>query len=289
MYSSFSQIKGSMASFESIRQSLHESYEQATAAELGLSDKAQQGSMVVTHSVALDKVSFTYPGKLTSAVHGLSLNIPALTVVGLVGASGSGKSTAIDLLLGLITPDAGALLVDGRPITRENSRLWQNSVGFVPQSIFLIDSSIRENIAFGLPPEIIDDAKVAKAISLSHLEELIDGLPEGVHTRVGERGVQLSGGQRQRIGIARALYQDADMLVLDEATSALDGITEKMIMDAIHDFSGKKTIVMIAHRLATIRQCEIIYLMDQGKIVDHGSYDELLSRNPTFKRMVEHN
>nr|WP_319528635.1 ABC transporter ATP-binding protein [Pseudomonas laurentiana] len=289
MYSSFSQIKGSMASFESIRQSLHESYEQASAAELGLSDKAQQGSMVVTHSVALDKISFTYPGKLTSAVHGLSLNIPARTVVGLVGASGSGKSTAIDLLLGLITPDAGALLVDGRPITQENSRLWQNSVGFVPQSIFLIDSSIRENIAFGLPPEFIDDAKVAKAISLSHLEELIDGLPEGVHTRVGERGVQLSGGQRQRIGIARALYQDADMLVLDEATSALDGITEKMIMDAIHDFSGKKTIVMIAHRLATIRQCEIIYLMDQGKIADHGSYDELLSRNPTFKRMVEHN
>jgi len=209
-------------------------------------------------------------------------------VVGLVGASGSGKSTAIDLLLGLMAPQQGQLLVDGEPITEENVRAWQNSLGFVPQSIFLADSSIRENIAFGLPPEAVDEEKVNRAANMAHLDQLLAELPSGLDTRVGERGVQLSGGQRQRIGIARALYHDADVLILDEATSALDGITEKLIMDAIHDFSGKKTIIMIAHRLATVRQCDSIYLLEQGRVIDHGTYDELSSRNTIFRRMAQH-
>jgi len=156
----------------------------------------------------------------------------------------------------------------------------------VPQSIFLADSSIRDNIAFGLPPEAIDEDKVNRAATMAHLDGLLAELPQGLGTTVGERGVQLSGGQRQRIGIARALYHDADVLVLDEATSALDGITEKLIMDAIHDFSGKKTIIMIAHRLATVRQCDSIYLLQSGKIADHGTYHELIKRSDLFKRMA---
>lgn len=288
MYSSFSQIKGNMASFESIRQSLYESYAQASATERGEQDQPSQAVMRVATSIDIEAVSFTYPGKPTAALHSLSLHIPARKVIGLVGASGSGKSTTIDLLLGLIAPDKGALLVDGKPIDASNRRAWQNSVGYVPQSIFLTDSSIRENIAFGLPSELIDDEKVANATRLAHLDELIDSLPGGLKTRVGERGVQLSGGQRQRIGIARALYQDADILVLDEATSALDGITEKMIMDAVHDFSGQKTIIMIAHRLATIKQCSVIYFISAGRVLDQGTYNELLGRNEAFRRMAAH-
>jgi len=180
------------------------------------------------------------------------------------------------------------LMIDDQPLTEDKHRAWQNSLGFVPQSIFLADSSIRENIAFGLPPEAIDEDKVNRAATMAHLDELLAELPQGLETTVGERGVQLSGGQRQRIGIARALYHDAEVLVLDEATSALDGITEKLIMDAIHDFAGKKTIIMIAHRLATVKQCDSIYLLQNGKVVDHGSYQELSERSDLFKRMADH-
>jgi HlyD family secretion protein len=209
-------------------------------------------------------------------------------VIGLVGASGSGKSTAIDILLGLIQPEKGELLIDGKPITKQQLRAWQNALGFVPQSIFLADSSIRENIAFGLPPELVDEEKVQRAATMAHLDELLAELPDGLNTRVGERGVQLSGGQRQRIGIARALYHDAEVLILDEATSALDGITEKLIMDAIHDFSGKKTIIMIAHRLTTVKQCDNIFMMSQGKVVDSGTFEELSAHNLVFQRMANH-
>ena len=207
-------------------------------------------------------------------------------VIGLVGSSGSGKSTAIDILLGLISPKKGSVFIDEKRLTANNIRAWQNSLGFVSQTIFLADSSIKENIAFGLPIEDIDDKRIEKAIQLSHLDQFISELPQGFETRVGERGVQLSGGQRQRVGIARALYNDADILVLDEATSALDGITEELIMDAIHDFSGKKTIIMIAHRITTVEQCDHIYLMDKGAVIDQGSYSYLSANNKVFQRMA---
>ena len=239
-------------------------------------------------SIRLEEVIFTYPGKEEPAAKNLDIEIPINKIIGLVGASGSGKSTTIDLLLGLIDPQHGRLLIDGKPVTPDRRRAWQNSLGFVPQNIFLADSSIRENIGFGLPLEAIDEERVRRAATMAHLDELLDELPDGLNTRVGERGVQLSGGQRQRIGIARALYHDADVLILDEATSALDGITEKLIMDAIHDFSGKKTIIMIAHRLATVKQCDTIYLLAGGEVVDAGSYEDLSKRNITFRRMAEH-
>ncbi len=285
IYMSVSTIRSNLSAFDSIRDDLissrdiEKSYRQ---------DPAEAGRLIPSECVALKNVKFRYPGKEEMALCDLSLEIPANHVVGLVGPSGSGKSTAIDMLLGLIDPDDGLLMIDGMAITADTKRAWQNSVGFVPQAIFLADASIKENIAFGLPKDQIDDVKIAKSVSLAHLDGLIASLPDGLETRVGERGIQLSGGQRQRIGIARALYDDAKVLILDEATSALDGITEKNVMDAIHDFSGNKTIVMVAHRLATVRRCDRIFFIDNGRVIDSGSYDELVNNNVVFKRMAKY-
>ena len=285
IYSSVSIIRGNLSAFEGLRDDLRAS----ATAPLQFARNQQPGKHLTPYqSIELRNVQFTYPGKEEPALRELTLTIGVNKVIGLVGASGSGKSTAIDILLGLIQPEKGELLIDGERITEQQLRAWQNSLGFVPQSIFLADSSIRENIAFGLPPELVDDEKVQRAAVMAHLDELLAELPDGMNTRVGERGVQLSGGQRQRIGIARALYHNADMLILDEATSALDGITEKLIMDAIHDFSGKKTIIMIAHRLATVKKCDSIYLLANGRVTDKGTYNELCQRNDVFKRMADH-
>ena len=222
------------------------------------------------------------------ALNNINIDIPINATVGFVGESGSGKSTAIDLLLGLISPNVGQLMLDDLVIDNKNRHAWQQNIGFVPQSIFLSEGSIAENVAFGLRSQDIDLLKVQQAIKLAHLAPLVARLTEGVHTKVGERGVQLSGGQRQRIGIARALYNQADVLVFDEATSALDGITEKVIMDAIQELSGQKTIVMIAHRLKTVKNCDIIYLMERGEVVEQGTYQQLIDNNPTFKKMAQY-
>jgi len=281
-YTGLSQIRGNLAAFDTVQDDLR-----ASSLEHVKATTQSKERLVPQREVRLNNVVFSYPGKEEPALKNIDIRIPANGVIALVGASGSGKSTAIDLLLGLIQPQEGDILIDGQPLTKENQRAWQNTVGFVPQSIFLADSSIRENIAFGLPLESIDEESVRRAATMAHLDELFAQLPQGLDTQVGERGVQLSGGQKQRIGIARALYNDAEVLVLDEATSALDGITEKLIMDAIHDFSGKKTIIMIAHRLATVRQCETIYFLEKGKLIDKGTYNELASKNPVFRRMAD--
>lgn len=293
VYASFSEIKGNLAAFEELRKDLFES---SSGYDLGRNESAKPQKDPIENNkrevwkaqqgVEFKNVTFTYPGKETPALNNLSLTVPVNQVIGLVGASGSGKSTAIDMLLGLISPNSGQVLIDGKPLTDQSKREWQNGIGFVPQSIFLSDSSIAENIAFGIPSESINIEKVEKAASLAHLDELLEELPDGLQTRVGERGVQLSGGQRQRIGIARALYDDADILVMDEATSALDGITEKYIMDAIHNLSGKKTIVMIAHRITTVKACNKILLMESGKVSSEGSYEQLIEKNVNFRKMA---
>ncbi len=284
IYSSLAQIKGNLAAFEAVKGDLESSIDnQKSIIKETLPIRTE-----LKKQITLSNIQFSYPGKPKPAVNGVTMTIPANSVVGLVGSTGSGKSTLIDLLLGLLTPQSGHLYMDDICITTENKRAWQNTLGFVPQSIFLSEGSIAENIAFGLPAADIDIKQVNKTLKLAHLTELVEQLPDGINTKVGERGVQLSGGQRQRIGIARALYHEADILVFDEATSALDGITEKIIMDAIHDFSGQKTIIMIAHRLKTVQKCDIIYLMDQGEIVDQGTYQELLVKNIQFKEMAEH-
>lgn len=284
IYSSIAQIKANSAAFEAVKGDLERS---------AISQKPNDKEMLPINTeskkrIILSNIYFSYPGKSKPAVNGVTMTIPVNSVVGLVGSSGSGKSTLIDLLLGLLTPQDGNLYVDDTCITNEKKRAWQNTLGFVPQSIFLSEGSIAENIAFGIPNQDISFEQINKTIKLAHLTELVEQLPDGINTKVGERGVQLSGGQRQRIGIARALYHEADILVFDEATSALDGITEKIIMDAIHDFSGQKTIVMIAHRLKTVQKCDIIYLMEKGKIIDQGTYKELLEKNIQFKKMAEH-
>ena len=284
IYGGITQIKGSVAAFEAIEKDLTKSAESLEE----LKNKPPLKPMSFNKQLILKDIRFKYPDKEVAAVNGINMTIPANSVIGLVGASGSGKSTLIDIILGLLVPQDGEIYVDNVQITSENKRSWQNKLGFVPQSIFLSEGTIAENVAFGLPAQGIDFEQVNKAIKLSNLDELVRELPKGLDTKVGERGIQLSGGQRQRIGIARALYHEASILVFDEATSALDGITEKVIMNAIHNFSGQKTIIMIAHRLKTVEKCDIIYLMKQGCIVDSGTYDELIEKNPEFKLMAEH-
>lgn len=286
IYFSIAQIKGNISAFESIQQDLKESMKVKDSQVITKS--TDQSYLNPKQQITLEKITFSYPGKTESALKQLNMSIPANSVIGIVGPSGSGKSTLIDILLGLIEPQQGQLTIDSTVITDQNRRAWQNTIGFVPQSIFLSEGTIAENIAFGVPEEVIDLDQVKKALSLAHLDELVNSLEKGIHTKVGERGVQLSGGQRQRIGIARALYHDASVLVFDEATSALDGITEKMIMEAIHDFSGQKTIVMIAHRLKTVQKCDQIFFIDKGQVVDQGTYQELINKNEHFRNMAAH-
>ncbi|WP_298973420.1 ABC transporter ATP-binding protein [uncultured Psychrobacter sp.] len=284
IYASVSTIKGNVAAFEAVKKDLERSFDK----QKPLNENPSTIPISLHKSIVLQQIEFSYPGKEIPAVDGVSMNIPANSVIGLVGSSGSGKSTLIDLLLGLLTPQHGSLYVDDIRITANNKRAWQNLLGFVPQSIFLSEGTIAENIAFGVPAKDISLEQVNKALTLANLSELVNQLPEGINTKVGERGVKLSGGQRQRIGIARALYHEAQVLVFDEATSALDGITEKIVMDAIHEFSGKKTIIMIAHRLKTVEKCDLIYFMEHGKIVDCGTYQDLVVRNLKFKEMAKH-
>lgn len=283
-YASIGMIQGNISAYDFIRQDLIDSQE--LIANKLAQDENKGSSIVINQSIELQNIYFTYPGKSIPALNGLDLKIIPHKIIGLVGPSGSGKSTLIDILLGLMQPDNGQILIDDNPLLAKDIGCWQDKIGFVPQSIFLSDSTIQENIAFGIPANEIDAAKIQQAIKLSHLSELIAELPEGLNTSVGERGVQLSGGQRQRIGIARALYHDAEILILDEATSSLDNITEKLIMDAIHDFSGSKTIIMIAHRLTTVQKCDVIYFIADGKVMDHGRYEDLIKNNVNFKKMA---
>lgn len=229
---------------------------------------------------------FYYPGVEEPVLDDVNLKIIPNTTIGLVGVTGSGKTTLIDILLGLLLPESGKITVDGTEITEQNFPAWQQYIGYVPQEIYLIDDTIERNIAFAIPDDTIDMDKVIEAAKLAELDSFIQTLPEQYQTQVGERGVRLSGGQRQRIGIARALYRNPKVLVLDEATSALDGITENIVMDAIHNLFHKKTIIMIAHRLSTVKECDVIHMMDKGRIIDSGTYNELMMKNEQFRKMA---
>ena len=283
IYASTATIRGNIAAFESIQQDLNNSLQKKL-----VDKKIDQNYLLPRKKISLNKITFSYPSKTELIFNNLDISIPANSIIGLVGKSGSGKSTLIDILLGLIKPLKGELKVDNTVVNDNNLRSWQNTIGFVPQSIFLSEGTIAENVAFGIPQEEINLEQVKQALQLAHLSELLKNLEKGMHTKVGERGVQLSGGQRQRIGIARALYHEAKVLIFDEATSSLDGITEKMIMNAIHNFKGQKTIIMIAHRLKTIQQCDKILLMEKGEVIDQGTYKELIETNDYFKKMAHH-
>jgi len=192
-----------------------------------------------------------------------------------VGGSGAGKSTLVDVILGLLPPTSGSVTVDGHDI-HDNLRGWQDMVGYVSQSIYLCDDTIRRNIAFGVPEKDIDDDAVWRALKSAQLDEFVEGLPDRAETFVGERGIRLSGGQRQRIGIARALYHDPEVVVLDEASSALDSETEKGVMAAVNALRGAKTLIIVAHRLTTVSGCDLLYRLDKGRIVQSGTYAEVI-------------
>ena len=218
----------------------------------------------------------------------MNINIPVKTSIGFVGSTGSGKTTSVDIIMGLLKPIKGQLIVDNTVINSENIRAWQKTIGYVPQQIYLSDDTIAANIAFGKDLKNIDHNAVESAAKIANIHDfIIKKLPYGYNTKVGEQGVRLSGGQRQRIGIARALYYKPDVLIFDEATSALDSETERSVIEAIHRLGQKKTIIMIAHRITTVKSCDCIYILEGGKIQDHGTFDELVEKNISFKKMSE--
>ncbi|MDX1637124.1 MAG: ABC transporter ATP-binding protein [Balneolaceae bacterium] len=235
--------------------------------------------------IEVKNVSYHYPGSAEMALDGVSVTIPKGKAIAFVGESGAGKTTIVDLLLGLLKPTEGTIMVDGQDI-HSNLSGWQKNIGYIPQSIYLADDTLRRNIAFGLPEEEIDDAKIADAIKSAQLGKLLGHLPDGLETLIGENGARLSGGQRQRVGIARALYHNPEVLVMDEATSALDNITEQQVTEAIESLIGERTIIMIAHRLTTVMNCDQLYLMENGKIIQEGTYDELVQNSSLFREMA---
>lgn len=235
----------------------------------------QSVAMSFRDQLNLQNIIYQYPDVDAYAINDISLTLNKGETIGLVGKSGSGKTTLVDIILGLLYPKAGDIQVDGVSIYQD-IRAWQNLIGYIPQTIFLTDETIEQNIAFGIPESLIDREKLWQAIRSAQLEDFIQQLPQGVKTLVGERGVRLSGGQRQRIGIARALYHEREILVLDEATSALDNATEKLVSESIKTLSGTKTMIIIAHRLSTVEHCDRLYLLDQGKVIKSGTYEEVV-------------
>jgi len=264
-------------------------------------DNPTQNSFSMNNQLELENISFTYPNAQQPAIKDISIMIQANTTIGLAGTTGAGKTTLVDLIMGLLPPDKGQLIVDGQLIigesasSLENVKLqtpnplssWQNILGYVPQQIFLADDTVAANIAFGVDQKKIDMQAVERASQIAELHDFVlQELPHGYQTTVGERGIRLSGGQLQRIGIARALYHDPKVLILDEATSALDNLTEKAVMDAVHNLSRQKTIILIAHRLSTIQKCDQIFLLEHGQLIGQGTYEQLLKDSKKFRQMA---
>ena len=250
--------------------------------------KKKFSTLNLQKELKLEEITFSYPGTRKPVIDNLNIKIDSNTSVAFVGKTGVGKTTIADIVLGLLRPYSGRMLVDGVEITDDNLPGWQKNLGYIPQDIYLLDDTVTRNIAFGVPDEKIDMNIVKGVAQIANIHNFVtEELPNGYQTVVGERGVRLSGGQRQRIGIARALYHNPGVLVLDEATSALDGATEKEVFEAINNIAKTKTLIIIAHRLTTVKDCDVIYVLKDGKIVGQGKYEELMESNIEFRKMAK--
>jgi HlyD family secretion protein len=283
IFSSCVRIRADRASFTLLSPDLQ--HADASRVELPVS-AADLEREYPREGIHLRDVCFRYEPASSPALEGVTLHIPARSTVGIVGANGSGKTTLMDLLAGLLVPDSGHVEVDGAPLDESGRLAWRSHVAYVPQNVFLLDAALEENIAFGVPPERIDRQRLLQATRLAQLEALVRALPQGYRHRLGERGIALSGGQRQRIGLARAFYRQATVLLLDEATSALDGLTERELLAVIGQLHGRYTVVLIAHRLSTVRACETIFELHEGRLAASGTYSQLLERSSRFRRLA---
>jgi ABC-type multidrug transport system fused ATPase/permease subunit len=256
---------------------------EASTAKAGIGPRLR-----LTKDLAFRDVVYHYPGNAQPTLRSMSWSVPAGSKVGIVGSTGAGKTTMVDIILGLLRPAAGEVLVDGEEVTDARLRAWQASIGYVPQSIFLADTTLANNIAFGVPSDDVDHARVEAASKLANLHEfVVNELPEKYETLAGERGVRFSGGERQRVGIARALYHDPDVIILDEATSALDNVTEKLVMQSMDELTPSKTVVIIAHRLSTVKNCDVIFFLEDGVVSAQGTFDQLRVAHPRFRVLAE--
>jgi len=244
-----------------------------------------KSSLPFDRKIGLENLSYRYPGASEPVLRNIELTIDRGQSVAFIGSSGAGKTTIVDVILGLLDPVEGRLTIDGVD-ARKNVRAWQDCIGYVPQTIYLLDNTLRRNIAFGIADAQIDEERVLEVVRMARLEEMVSKLPEGLDTFIGEGGVRLSGGQRQRAGIARALYHDPYVLILDEATAALDNETERDITQSIDALHGEKTVILIAHRLSTVRRCDRIFFLKDGQLIDFGTFEELNGRNTDFQRLV---
>ena len=239
------------------------------------------------NEIFLENIIYRYPKSSRANLNNVTIKIPARSTIAIIGISGSGKTTLVDMIVGLLEPQNGTVAVDNVIINKNNLTSWRNNIGYVPQQIFLTDQNVSSNIALGVDAELIDHEVVKKVSKIANLHDfVINELPEKYDTIIGERGARLSGGQRQRIGIARALYHNPSVLILDEATNALDNLTEKAVMDALNKLRHQITIIIIAHRLNYIKKCDQIFLMDRGKIVANGNYNQLSRKNKEFIKFI---
>lgn len=281
IFGSLTDLKFSVASVELLHRDL------GTGTPDLFPDRRDVPPQPFRRALELRDVTFAYPNARAPVLDHFDLRVEANSTVALVGSTGAGKTTVVDLLLGLLRPQGGGLVVDGARVDDGNLAAWQRNLGYVPQVIYLADDSVAANIAFGVAGKEIDMAAVELAARRAHIHDfIVEELPNGYATEVGERGVRLSGGQRQRLGIARALFHDPDVLILDEATSALDNVTEESIFHAVSEIGRSKTVIMIAHRISTVRGCDVIHMLEHGRVVAQGSYHELLATSPEFRALA---
>jgi len=281
-FAAAAKVKHNLPSLNKLYDDLVEAAEQPEIAS------APKNKMPFEKSIVLDALSFSYEGASSNVLQQLDLTISKGNTLAFVGSTGSGKTTLIDIVTGLLSPTGGTLAVDDTTITTENVEQWQRNIAYVPQEVFLYDDTVRANVTIGIDEKDVDAARLEQVLKMTDIYDFISNeLAEGLNTTIGERGVRLSGGQRQRLGLARALYTNPSLLILDEATSALDSITEKGIIESLKSLPDDLTVIIIAHRLSTVQYADDIFLLEDGKIVNHGMYDDLIANNQTFKRMAE--